>query len=196
MARAAVVVGAPVPPGLLGGNDSVSDRLAKGDPTALDELYTAYGGVLLGVALKLLRDRAESEEVVQETFLEAWRRASQYQPERADLAAWLLTIVRSRAIDRLRSRGTDGRTRDREATTPWAEPHRPDELVELRRQVKRVRRELAELPADQRTLLELAWDEGLSQREIAVRTAIPLGTVKTRMRAGLLSLHASLAHLR
>jgi RNA polymerase sigma-70 factor (ECF subfamily) len=196
MARAAPAVGERFSAGLLGGNDSVSDRLSKGDPSALDELYAAYGGVLLGAALRLLHDRAEAEEIVQETFLEAWRRAVQYQPERADLVAWLLTIVRSRAIDRLRSKGTDGRTREREATTPWLEPTRPDDLVELRRHVRRVRRELALLPSDQRSLLELAWDEGLSQREIAAKTSIPLGTVKTRMRAALLSLHAGLANLR
>ena len=93
---------------------ALSDRLARGDRSALAAIYAAHGSVVFAVIVRLVRDRAEAEELVQETFLEAWRRATQYQPERANLAAWLVTIAKSRAIDRLRSRGTSERTLDME----------------------------------------------------------------------------------
>jgi len=172
---------------------ALSDRLARGDRDALAQLHARYAAMLLGVATRLMRDRAEAEEVVQETFLEAWRRAEQYQPERANVAAWLLTITRSRAIDRLRSRGTTDRTLELEGRAVPVAPGQPDELYDLARLSSQVRRRVAELPVEQRSLLELAWDEGLSQRQIAMRTGLPLGTVKTRTRAALQTLHADFA---
>ncbi|MBE2248274.1 MAG: sigma-70 family RNA polymerase sigma factor, partial [Myxococcus sp.] len=158
---------------------ALSDRLARGDREALAALYAAHGAVVLAVILRLVRDRAEAEELVQETFLEAWRRAAQYQPERANVVAWLVTIAKSRAIDRLRARGTSERTLEveRRDVTPQARP--PDEVVDAARARVVVRQRLAQLPVEQRALLELAWDEGLSQSEIAAKTGLPLGTVKT-----------------
>lgn len=175
---------------------ALSDRLARGDRQALAALHDRYAAMLLGVATRLMRDRSEAEEVVQETFLEAWRRAEQYQPERANVAAWLLTITRSRAIDRLRSKGTTDRTLELEARATPVAPGLPDELYDLARLSAQVRRRVAELPVEQRSLLELAWDEGLSQRQIAARTGLPLGTVKTRTRAALHTLHADFASRR
>lgn len=173
----------------------LSDRLAKGDKEALSLIYATHGSVVFSVALRLLRDRAEAEELVQETFLEAWRRAAQYQPERANVAAWLVTIAKSRAIDRLRSRGTSQRTLDVERRD-ISEPIRtPDDAIDGARTRAAVRERVAQLPVEQRTLLELAWDEGLSQSEIAAKTGLPLGTVKTRTRTALLRLHAELKSL-
>ena len=168
---------------------ALSDRLAKGDRSALGELYSLHGSVVFAVVMRLVRDRAEAEELVQETFLEAWRRAEQYQPERANVAAWLVTIAKSRAIDRLRARTTVER-RD------VSEPVKPaDDVLDSARARSVVRARVAKLPTEQRTLLELAWDEGLSQSEIAAKTGLPLGTVKTRTRTALLTLHAELKSL-
>jgi len=174
---------------------ALSDRLAKGDKQALAAIYAAHGSVVFAVALRLLRDRAEAEELVQETFLEAWRRAAQYQPERANVAAWLVTIAKSRAIDRLRSRSTAQRTLDVERREVSFGARSPDEAVDGARTRAVVREKVAQLPPEQRALLELAWDEGLSQSEIAAKTGLPLGTVKTRTRTALLKLHAELKSL-
>lgn len=171
---------------------ALSDRLARGDRDALSAIYTTHASVVLAVVLRLVRDRAEAEEVVQETFLEAWRRAAQYQPERANVAAWLVTIAKSRAIDRLRSRGTVDRTLDVERRATPEDSRAPDEALDAVRARTVVRQQVARLPPEQRALLELAWDEGLSQSEIAAKTGLPLGTVKTRTRAALLTLHAEL----
>jgi len=174
----------------------LSDRLARGDREALAVIYSLHGSLVFAVVLRLLHDRVEAEELVQETFLEAWRRAAQYQPERANVAAWLVTIARSRTIDRLRSRNTVGRTLEVEGRDVTEPAPRPDELVDSARARTAVREKVAKLPPEQRVLLELAWDEGLSQSEIAARTGLPLGTVKTRTRTALLSLHAQLKSLR
>jgi RNA polymerase sigma-70 factor (ECF subfamily) len=171
---------------------ALSDGLARGDREALSALYEAYASVVLAVAQRLLRSRAEAEEVVQETFVEAWRRAAHHQPERVNVASWLVTIAKSRAIDRLRARGTVDRTLESERRSTPEGPREPDELLDAARARARVRAQLARLPGEQRALLELAWDEGLSQSEIALRTGLPLGTVKTRTRAALLTLHGGL----
>lgn len=171
---------------------ALSDRLARGDREALSAIYATHASVVLAVVQRLLRNRAEAEEVVQETFLEAWRRAAHYQPERANLAAWLVTIAKSRSIDRLRARGTVERTLDVERRAAPEASKAPDEVLDAARARSVVRAHVARLPVEQRSLLELAWDEGLSQSEIAAKTGLPLGTVKTRTRAALLTLHEGL----
>ena len=174
---------------------ALSDRLAKGDRAALGELYALHGSIVFAVVMRLVRDRAEAEELVQETFLEAWRRAAQYQPERANVAAWLVTIAKSRAIDKLRSRTTVDRTLDVERRDVSEPVKTADDVLDSARARSVVRARVAKLPVEQRTLLELAWDEGLSQSEIAAKTGLPLGTVKTRTRTALLTLHAELKSL-
>jgi len=162
----------------------LSDRLAKGDRTALSALFERFAGLALAAALRVLRSRAEAEEVVQDAFLEAWRKAEHYQPERAAFDVWIVTIARSRAVDRLRTRESQARTAassaaDRPETTTQAPA---DEQLDAKRLQRSLQRSLLELPKDQRETLELAYREGLSQSEIAARTGTPLGTVKTRMR--------------
>lgn len=170
----------------------LSDRLAQGDREALGQLYTRYGSAVYAAILKLVRDRAEADEVLQEAFLEAWRRAEQYQPERANVAAWLITIGRSRAIDRLRANGTSHRTAEMEGRAAPFPSIGPDDVVDFVRARVAVHRELSSLPIEQRVLLELSWNEGLSHREIAARTGVPLGTVKTRTRTAMQSLQYAL----
>lgn len=180
------------PPASAASDRELSDRLAQGDREALGLLYARYGSAVYAAILKLVRDRAEADEVLQEAFLEAWRRAEQYQPERANVAAWLITIGRSRAIDRLRANGTSHRTAELEGRGAPAPSLGPDVVVDFVRARVAVHRELSALPVEQRLLLDLSWNEGLSHREIAARTGVPLGTVKTRTRTAMQSLHHAL----
>lgn len=161
-------------------------RLADGDGSALKSLFEAHGGQAMAVALRVLRNASEAEEVVQETFVEVWKRAAQYDGTRGGPQAWILTIARTRAIDRLRSRDSARRTAQAAAVEP--ESGRlpvPLELVEQRQDRERVALALESLPPEQRAAIELAYFEGLSHREIAEKTQTPLGTVKTRMRLAL-----------
>ncbi|MDO8952690.1 MAG: sigma-70 family RNA polymerase sigma factor, partial [Draconibacterium sp.] len=112
--------------------------------------------------------------------------------ERANVAAWLITIGRSRAIDRLRANGTSHRTAELEGRGVPAQRPGPDVAVDFGRARVAVHRELNSLPVEQRLLLDLSWNEGLSHREIAARTGVPLGTVKTRTRTAMQSLHHAL----
>ena len=166
----------------------ILQRIARGDSRALRTLYDLFGGKVLAVALRVLRDRADAEEIVQETFLELWRRAREFDPKRGSPGAFLVTIARTRAIDRLRARGSLDRAHASAGVAARddapAEPV-PLELVEQRRDRERLQQALEELPAEQRTVIEMAYFEGLTQREIATRTGEPLGTVKTRVRLGM-----------
>jgi len=167
-------------------------RVSEGDAGALRALYDAHASRAMAVALRILSSRADAEEVVQETFVELWKRAAQFDSARGDGLSWILTIARTRAIDRLRARNTATRI----ALVASAQPVAPAgavplELVEQRQDRERVAEALSGLPAEQRGALELAYYEGLTHREIAERTQTPLGTVKTRLRLAL----EKLAHL-
>lgn len=171
-------------------------RIAAGDRTAFAELFDRHSPVVLGVLVKILGRRAEAEEVLQETFLQAWRQAGRYRPERSGPRGWLLVLARSRALDRLRSR--DAR-RQREERTVFdlpnpgrAEPVGTDRLEAGERR-RRMSSALAELPEEQRRCIELSYFEGLSHSQIADRLAAPLGTVKSRMLLGMRKLKTSLA---
>ncbi len=161
-------------------------QVASGDAQALRALYDRCSRRAFSVALGVLTNRGEAEDVVQETFLQVWRQAKRFDARRGGAMAWIVTIARSRAIDRLRARGAADRAvasagaEPRAASTP--SPVEAAEHAELRRQVADA---LAELPAEQRRALELAYFRGLSQAEIASELGDPLGTVKTRVRLGL-----------
>lgn len=143
----------------------------------------------MGIALRIVRVRSDAEEVLQETFLEVWRRAREYSVTRGTVEAWLLTIARSRAIDRLRTLDAQGRLVEARGVEPeQVGPKLPDAARADAEDAERLRSALASLSPEQRAALELAYWEGLSQVEIAGRTGQPLGTVKTRVRLGLLRL--------
>jgi len=169
-------------------------RMVAGDADALAELYDRYAGILLAVARRILGPAGEADEVLQEAFLQAWNQAERYDPGRSSVSTWLVLIARTRALDRLRSRGA----RERAATAAAAEPapvdtsSRLDERVLQAERRQRVREALAEIPDEQRRVLELAFYEGLSQSEIATRTGAPLGTVKTRALLGMKKLRQAL----
>jgi RNA polymerase sigma-70 factor (ECF subfamily) len=162
--------------------------IARGDEQALASLYDRYRLILFGLVLRILHSRDEAEDVLQELFLQVWKRASDFDEARGRPFTWLVTLARSRAIDRLRSLGSRDRVATeaaREAPEAWA--NAVDDAIRSE-QSEIVRTALAELPEEQRRALLLAYFEGLTQTEIAARLGAPLGTVKTRMRAGMMKL--------
>jgi RNA polymerase sigma-70 factor, ECF subfamily len=170
---------------------------ARGDGAALAALYDRHARGVYALALRVVANEADAEEVVQEVFNQAWRQAARYDPARGTVAAWLLTMARTRAIDRLRARQArpDRAGLESERTLdvlPAASPD-PADALDSERDVARVRQALQRLPLLQRAAIELAYFEGLTQSQIAERLEQPLGTVKTRIRAGLLKLRDALA---
>jgi RNA polymerase sigma-70 factor (ECF subfamily) len=162
--------------------------VARGDEAALASVYDRYASILLGLLLRILRSRPEAEDVLQEVFLQVWRRASDFDEARGRPFTWLVTLARSRAIDRLRALGSRERTATEAARdVPDSISDAADDAVKSE-QGEIVRGALAELPEEQRHTLVLAYFEGLTQSEIAERLATPLGTVKTRMRSGMIRL--------
>lgn len=172
----------------------LAERIAAGDGAALRAAYDAHAGRVFALAVRIVRSKEEAEDVVQDTFLEVWRRAREYDPKRGELATWILAMARSRCLDRMRR----ARVRARHAERPEQEPlgESPDEQAATSEYGEQVRGVLAALPAEQRVALELAYFEGLTQQEIAERTHAPLGTVKTRLRLALEKLSGQLAGLR
>lgn len=173
-------------------------RMARGEHDALAELYDRHARPVYSLALRILQDRADAEDVVQEAFAQAWAQASRYDVQRGVVAAWLLTLARSRAIDRLRSRRArpDLAGGETTATDVADAAATPDLQLLSAEQVDRVRAALRDLPALQRVTLELAYYEGLSHAEIAEQLEQPLGTVKTRIRQGMIRLREALAGTR
>lgn len=181
------------------GDAALVARMAGGDEQALGALYDRWSPVVQSLVQYIVRDPAEAEDVVEETFWQAWRQAGRYQAARGGVSTWLLTIARSRALDRLRAL-----RRRRAELVPLAdladvvasEAPTPAAASELRERAAMVAGALRELPAEQRQALELAYFSGLSQSEIAERTGQPLGTIKTRMRLAMQKLRGRLAVLR
>lgn len=167
--------------------------LRTGQTLALGVLYDRYSRLIFSLAFKILANPEEAEDVTQEIFLALWQRDA-YNPSRGSLSSFLTTMTRSRAIDKLRSRGTkyrflqrwEGITRSEGAMAT------PLEQASMGERSQIIRVALEQLPPNERQVLEIAYYEGLSQSEIAQRLSIPLGTVKTRSRQGLLKLRQAL----
>ncbi|MEO6953514.1 MAG: sigma-70 family RNA polymerase sigma factor [Polyangia bacterium] len=163
-------------------------RIARGDREAYRTLYERLSAQGLGLALRVLGSRAEAEEALQESFLDVWTRSGQFDAARGNGRSWVLSMIRNRSIDRVRTRGAVARMVDRAesdaATLPRHGETPADALVrsEARAQIQSA---MAELTEEQRHALELAYFEGLSQSEIAERLGEPLGTVKSRVRAAM-----------
>jgi RNA polymerase sigma-70 factor, ECF subfamily len=159
-------------------------RIVARDAGAVSELYDRYAGLLFNLILRVLRERADAEDVLQEVFVAVWTRAESYNVTLGAPVAWLVRIARNRAIDRLRSNAARGRLADAsQVETPAAPPARPEDRHD-------VARALDVLPQEQRELVEQAYFMGLTHSELAARFGLPLGTVKTRVRSGLLALRA------
>lgn len=169
------------------------ERLRKREPQALAEIYDRYGRAAYSLILRVVRDAAIAEDLVQETFLRVWNRAQGFDAERGSLGAWLLAVARNRAIDYLRSAA--GRERN---TLELAETDHPALYRDIEPDIlnadktRRVRAAMEKLSPNQRTVMELAYFEGLSQTEMAERIGQPLGTVKTWVRTALRSLRDEL----
>ena len=176
-------------------------RMAAGDESALGTLYDRYSPLLHSVVRRIVGDADDAEEVVEETFWQAWRQAGRYEESRGGLSTWLVMIARSRALDRVRARRRVREERWDElpdvgpdtAGDSGASPLDSAQMDEVRRMVGRA---VATLPPEQRQTVELAYFRGLSQSEIAEATGQPLGTVKTRARLALQKLREALVVLR
>jgi len=170
--------------------------VAAGDDAAMGRLYDRFAPLVQAVALRMLRERAAADELVEDVFVEIWRRAGQYEAARAGLATWIATITRSRGIDRIRARQRHGHVDlgddDRPDGALTAPPSDPAAAVVAGEDRERIARALRALGAEQREALELAYFQGLTQTEIAARLSRPLGTVKTHMRQGLIRLRDEL----
>jgi len=170
------------------------ERLARRDESALAELYDRHARLIYSLALRILRDQGDAEDVVQEVFAQVWDQAGRYDQARGNVAGWLVMLARSRAIDRLRRRQSRPETPNVEPDAleiPDATPLADDQLLASSRAVA-VRAAMDGLPLLQRIAIELAFYEGLTHVEIAERLEQPLGTVKTRIRQGLLALRGRL----
>lgn len=172
---------------------ALARRLQNRDPKALAELYDRYGRLVYSLILRMVRDTGTAEDLVQETFLRVWNRVQGFEAGKGSLGPWMLAVARNRAIDYLRSAA--GRMRN---ATELDDTEHPALFIEIERdllnsdKVRRVKVALGKLSANQRTVIELAYFEGLSQPEMAEKMNQPLGTVKTWVRTALKSLREEL----
>jgi RNA polymerase sigma factor (sigma-70 family) len=171
-------------------DEAVVALVARSDQEALGELYDRFGRIAYGLALRVLRDEKLAEDAVQEGFLAAWRNADRFMPERAKASTWLLTFVHRRAVDLVRRE-------ERRRAEPLPETSESGgsaaEDAWLRFERERVQAALRQLPDQQREALELAYYGGFTQSELAERLGQPVGTIKSRMFAGLARLRELLA---
>jgi RNA polymerase sigma-70 factor, ECF subfamily len=171
---------------LIGGlaDASLLSAIRSGDEAAMAVVYDRYSAIVYSVALRVLGDTGAAEDVLQEVFMQLWRNPGGFDSSRGNLAPWLAVIARNRAIDLLRKRRPETDIAD---VVVSVEPDLAGE-AERSRAMQRVRDVLSGMPSSQRSALEMAYFEGLSHSEISAKTGEPLGTIKTRIRAGLLAL--------
>ncbi len=165
-------------------------RMTDGDHAALAICYDLMGGVVFSLAVRMMRDRQAAEDVTQDIFVQVWRRAASFDARRGSPTAWIMMIARTRILDRLRSRRAGVVLKpmgenlpDAPAAEDW-----PIDLAISQEDAATVRQALASLPPDQKQAVELAFFEGLTHADIAVRLNVPLGTIKTRIRLGLMKI--------
>lgn len=163
-------------------------RVRSGDQGAMTALFDRYSGVLYSVALRVLKDPAQAEDIMQEIFIQVWRKPDAFASGRGSLGGWLAVVTRNRAIDSLRRR------RPSDSVEDVVLASKTDIAKEAERNVlmEKVRVVMAELPPDQKTSVELAYFDGMSHTEIAEHTGEPLGTVKTRIRLAMITLRKAL----
>ena len=170
-------------------------KVADGDQSALADIYDSTSNLVFGLVLRMLDDRAAAEEVLLDVYKQVWRQAALYDDNRGSPLAWLVTIARSRALDRLRSFKREAQLKQTFAKEArlHSSPINPEQASVISEQQALVRTALSVLPPEQREVIELAYYLGLSQSEIAAKLDQPLGTVKTRTRLGLMKLRELLS---
>jgi RNA polymerase sigma-70 factor, ECF subfamily len=175
-------------------------RIGRGDQSAFSALYDRLSGPLYSLALRMLGDSADAQEALQDVFLQIWARAETYDPEQSSVFSWTVLLTRSRVIDRLRARGRRLRvvaasTDDKESRAEVADASTIEsaaDTADRNDEAARVRFVLNNLPSEQREAIELAFFEHLTHQEIAAQLGQPLGTIKARIRRGLLKLRQRL----
>ena len=174
-------------------------HVQSGDKAALKKLYDRFNKILFGMIFKILRNREESEGLLQEIFVKIWNRADQYDPSRGTVYSFVATMTRNRAIDRTRSRAFKNRRKDdyiinddEYSFNLSTDNPNPEEKIEINERAIGVRKALAQLNENERQVLYISYFHGLSQSEIAEKIEIPLGTVKYRMRQGMIKLREML----
>jgi len=169
-------------------------RMVDGDQNGLAALYDRHGRFVYSLALRIVRDQADAEDVTQDVFVQVWRQADRFDPARGSVVGWMLTITRARAIDVLRRRGTrPASVGDVTAFETSDDTPGQDMQIAWAQRSREVRTALESLPLLQRLAVELAFFDGLTHAQIAEQLDVPLGTVKTRVRHGLLRLRDRLA---
>lgn len=176
-----------------GTDEMLVERVAAGDQGSLAALYDRYQALTFGMAMRITGDRTVAQDVVQETFIGIWRASGRFAAERASARTWIVAICHHRAVDAVRRRRPAAPLPDPELPPPQ-QLVSPDVWPEVSRSLDAdvVRRALEGLPEPQREVIELAYFAGLTQQEIAQRTQVPLGTVKSRVRLGLVGLRRAL----
>ena len=169
---------------------ALMEQVVARDESALAAIYDRYAAMLSSVLNRILRDTQAAEEILQDTFFQLWRTASRFDSSRGSLPGWLLVMARNRAISRLRRRNPAAG--DELGENSVVLPHNLESAFAQQQLLGRVKTALENLPAEQRTCVELAYFEGLTHTEIAERTGDPLGTVKTRLRSAVESLKRNL----
>ncbi len=177
---------------------AIIGRMAGGDESSLGALYDRWADAVNALVVRIVRDEAEAEEVVEAVFWQAWQQAGRYTSDRGLPGAWLLTIARSKSLDRLRSlrRRRDEQPADESIFDKLPAVGDPLSILDSNERAAHVSLALRQLPDEQREVLELAYFDGLSQSEIAERLSLPLGTVKTRARLALRKMRDRLDALR
>ena len=172
----------------------LASRISSGEADALGELYDRYAGMALAVARRVVGDQQEAEDVVHDAFVTVWRKIDRFDAGRGSLRAWLMTVVRNRAIDRVRARRPGMTVEDAdERSLLRTEPNPTWEDALRRTSAGDVRAAMAALPDEQRRAVELAYFEGYTYREVAELTGVPTGTANGRLRLALLKLHERLS---
>jgi RNA polymerase sigma-70 factor (ECF subfamily) len=182
-------------------DEALMQSVAHHDPAALAKLYERYGSVLKALIVSVVHDEAEADDLLQEIFVQLWEQAGKFTPKRGKPLGWMVTLSRRRAIDRLRQRLAYGRAKDRMQLERECQPdacghNRIEDDLELHDLHDFLVHRMQSLPPHQLKVLELAFFEGMSQREISNETHTPLGTVKTRIELGLRKMMDALGGIR
>ena len=182
-------------------DESLMQAIAHGNPAALSTLYDRYASILKALTIRVVHDEAEADDLLQEVFMQVWQQAKNYSSDKGKPLGWIVTLTRRRAIDRLRKRQAYCRAKDRFEVTTDRQPeawvhNRIEDDIHLEDMRTFLKAKIDVLPPFQRQAIEMAFFKGMSQREIALATETPLGTIKTRLELGLRKLSESIRGIR